>query len=84
MLTINKTNFSQNIIYQPDPHRASPLPPLSSMKKQHIDFLHLLYANENISQPIHSYDEALALLKPIYDKDYIENKSKINFVSAMN
>lgn len=82
MLAINKINFNQIPIYHSDNQRASP--PLSFIEKQHINFLDSLYSNENISHPIHSYDEALVLLMPVYDKDYIENKSKINFVAAMN
>ncbi|MFS1563725.1 MAG: hypothetical protein ACL7AX_09465 [Candidatus Arsenophonus phytopathogenicus] len=82
MFSINKINFNPLPNYQSDPQRATP--PLSTIEKQHIHFLDSLYANENISYPLHSYDEALALLTPLYDKDYIENKSKINFVSTMN
>ncbi|HGJ5884514.1 hypothetical protein [Arsenophonus sp.] len=82
MFSINKINFNPLPNYQSDTQRASS--PLSTIEKQHIHFLDSLYANENISYPLHSYDEALALLTPLYDKDYIENKSKINFVSTMN
>lgn len=82
MFAINKITPNQISTYQTDIQRASP--PLSSIEKQHINFLDSLYANKNISQPLHSYDEALALLTPIFDKDYVENKSKINFVSTMN
>ncbi|HGJ5898380.1 hypothetical protein [Arsenophonus apicola] len=82
MFAINKTNFNQIPTYQSDTRRASPS--LSTIEKQHLHFLDSLYTNEDISHPIHSYDEALALLTPIYDKDYVENKSKINFVSTMN
>ncbi|MDR5612342.1 MAG: hypothetical protein RAM36_04820 [Arsenophonus sp.] len=82
MFPINKINFNPLPNYQFDTQRASFS--LSTIEKQHIHFLDSLYANENISYPLHSYDEALALLTPLYDKDYIENKSKINFVSTMN
>ncbi|MDR5618094.1 hypothetical protein [Arsenophonus sp.] len=82
MFPINKINFNPLPNYQFDTQRASFS--LSTIEKQHIHFLDSLDANENISYPLHSYDEALALLTPLYDKDYIENKSKINFVSTMN
>ncbi|PAV01708.1 hypothetical protein CBG25_15120 [Arsenophonus sp. ENCA] len=82
MFSINKINVNPLPNYQFDSQRASPS--ISTIEKQHIYFLNSLCTNENISHPLHSYDEALALLTPLYDKDYIENKSKINFVSTMN
>lgn len=82
MFAINKTNSNQLPINQFNTQRA--YPQLSSIEKQHVDFLDSLFTNENISHPVHSYGEALALLAPIFDEDYVKNKSKINFVLSMN
>lgn len=73
MFAINKITPIKYRLTKP----ISKEPPLSSIEKQHINFLDSLYANENISQPLHSYDEALALLTPFLIKIMLKINLKL-------